>query len=65
MSTTTIDQLGPVLASELPPVQAVPTLWMRVRSTVQARVWERRFEHALRSASPTEQSDLIAASRRD
>lgn len=64
MSTTTFEQLGPVLASELPPVPAVPGLWQRVRTAVEVRLWERRFEHALRAASPGEHSDLLAASRR-
>jgi hypothetical protein len=64
MSTTTLEQLGPVLASELPPAPVVTTLWNRVRKTVQERVWERRFERALRTATHAEQSDLLAAARR-
>jgi hypothetical protein len=65
MSTTTFDQLGPVLVSELPPVAPVPTLWARVRTFVEARVAEARFERALRLASPAEHTDLLAAARRD
>jgi len=63
MSTTTFE-MGPVLASELPPAPVVPSVWFRVRHAVQTRVWERRFDRALRTASHAEQSDLIAASRR-
>jgi hypothetical protein len=69
MSTTTFaqtfEQLGPVLVSELPPVPPVPTYWARVRTTFAARVAERRFERALRVASPGEHTDLLAVARRD
>ena len=64
MSTTTLEQLGPVLVSELPPAAHVPTAWERLRTVVVARVAARRFEKALRFASPGEHSDLLAASRR-
>ena len=64
MSTTTFDQLGPVLVSELPPVAAAPTFWARVRTRTVARLAERRFERALRQAQPGEVSDLLAAARR-
>jgi hypothetical protein len=64
MSTTTLDQLGPVLASELPPVTPQLTLVQRIRTALQVRVWERRFERALRHASHSEAGDLLAAARR-
>ena len=64
MSTTTLDQLGPVLASELPPVPTWLTLAERVRAAVRVRLWERRFERALRHASHSEAGDLLAAARR-
>jgi hypothetical protein len=65
MSTSTFEQLGPVLVSELPPVRTVRlTLAARVRETVTSRLHERAFERALRSAGPAEQSDLLALSRR-
>ena len=64
MSTTTFDQVGPVLVSDLPPVAPRPTLSERVRAAVRVRVWERRFERALRHASHSEAGDLLAAARR-
>jgi hypothetical protein len=36
----------------------------RVRTAFQVRVWERRFERALRHASHSEAGDLLAAARR-
>jgi len=65
MSTSTLEQLGPVLASDLPPVRAVrlnPAV--RVRQALTARLHERAFERALRSAGPAEHGDLLALSRR-
>ena len=64
MSTTTFDQVGPVLASDLPPVTPRPTVAQRVRAAVRERVWEQRFERALRHASHSEAGDLLAAARR-
>ena len=61
MTSTTLE---PVLVSELPPVSARPTLGRRVRAAVQVRLWERRFERALRHASHSEAGDLLAAARR-
>ena len=64
MSTTTLEQIGPVLASDLPPVTLRPTVAQRVRAALQVRVAERRFERALRHASHSEAGDLLAAARR-
>ena len=68
MSVTTLEQLGPVLASELPPVPPVLSPLHRFRTTVSERVSsrlaERRFERALRQATGSELVDLVAASRR-
>jgi hypothetical protein len=63
MSTTTVE-LGPVLASELPPVTHRPTPAQRFRAALQVRLAERRFERALRRASHSEAGDLLAAARR-
>jgi hypothetical protein len=62
MTSTTLE---PVLVSELPPAPHLPTLGQRVRKAVRERVWEQRFERALRQASHNEASDLLAAARRD
>ena len=64
MSTTTLDQLGPVLVSELPPATAAPSLWAQLMARLTARLAERGFERALRQAQPGEVSDLLAAARR-
>jgi hypothetical protein len=64
MSTTTLDQLGPTRASEVPVVASPPTLAQRVRTAVQLRVSERRFERALRQATHSEAGDLLAIARR-
>jgi hypothetical protein len=64
MSTTTLEQVGPVLVSDLPPAAYQPTLVERLRAAFQVRVWERRFERALRHASHSEAGDLLAAARR-
>jgi len=68
MSVTTLEQLGPVLASELPPAPPVPsylhTFRTSVRERVSSRLAERRFERALMRASTSERQDLVAASRR-
>lgn len=65
MSTSTFEQLGPMLVSELPPVRAVRlTVATRVRESVTSRLHERAFERALRNAGPAEHSDLLALSRR-
>lgn len=65
MSTSTIEQLGPVLVSDLPPVRAVRlNLAARVREALTARLQERAFERALRTAGPAEHGDLLALARR-
>jgi hypothetical protein len=64
MTSATIEPLGPVLVSELPPVTMPPSLLSRVRAAIAIRVQERRFEAALRYAAPGEHSDLLAAARR-
>lgn len=64
MTVSTLDQLGPVLASDLPPAPSVPGPLTRLRHAFTARRAARRFERALMAASPSEQSDLIAAARR-
>ena len=64
MSTTTLEQVGPVLVSELPPAAYQPSLLERVRAGFRVRVWERRFERALRHASHSEAGDLLAIARR-
>lgn len=69
MSTSTFEQLGPVLVSDLPPVRTVRLTLSakaaaRVRRAVTARLAERAFERALRTAGPSEHGDLIAVSRR-
>ena len=57
--------LEPFLVSDLPPVGPVrPGLLARLRTHLGQRVAEHRFEVALRSATPHEQSDLLAAARR-
>ena len=63
MSVTTIEQLGPFLASELPPAVPVPGFLQRLRSEVTDRLAARRFERALRETVGSEHSDLIALSR--
>jgi hypothetical protein len=56
---------GPLLVSELPPVGPLtPGPLARLRTHLRQRVAEHRFEVALRSATPHEQSDLLAAARR-
>ena len=63
--TTSSFELGPVLVSELPPAgPARPGVLSRWCSAARRHADERRFERALRSATPHEQSDLIAAARR-
>jgi len=64
MTSATFEPLGPVLVSELPPVDVRPGLLARVRAALALRVAERRFERALRLAGPNEHSDLLAAARR-
>jgi hypothetical protein len=64
MTSATFEPLGPVLVSELPPVDARPGVLTRVRATLAHRVQEHRFERALRQAGPGEHSDLLAAARR-
>lgn len=64
MTTTTLNQLGPVLVSELPPTPSQPSLWTRLKNELALRLAERRFEYALHAATPAEQSDLMAAARR-
>jgi hypothetical protein len=62
MSSTSFE-LGPFLASDLPPVVAgrrSPGL----RDRLVARWQERRFERALRHACHSEQADLLALARR-
>jgi hypothetical protein len=54
----------PLLVSELPPVPPVPTLRQRITRLVRERMWERRFERALRHAGHAEALDLLALSRR-
>ena len=61
MTSTTFE---PVLVSELSPATPVPTIRERVTRVVRERVWERRFERALRHASHAEALDLMAVSRR-
>jgi hypothetical protein len=64
MTSATFEPLGPVLASELPPVDVRPGALARFRTALAVRVAERRFERALRQAGPAEHSDLLAAARR-
>jgi hypothetical protein len=64
MTSTTFEPLGPVLVSELPPVELRPGLLARLRGHLARRVQERVFERALRDAAPGEHSDLLAAARR-
>ncbi|HUR51256.1 MAG TPA: hypothetical protein VMZ11_03945 [Mycobacteriales bacterium] len=64
MTSATFESLGPVLVSELPPVTPLPGLVARVRLRATRRVHERRFERAVRMASPGEASDLLAVARR-
>lgn len=65
MSTYTLEQLGPVLVSDLPPVGPIrPGLLGRLRAALAHRLEEYSFERALRAAGPGEHSDLIAAHRR-
>lgn len=65
MSTFTVEQLGPFLVSELPPVRHLPlTLAARARHALTTRFQERAFERTLRHAGHAELGDLIAASRR-
>ena len=59
MTSATFEPLGPVLVSELPPVDVRPGLLARVRAALALR-----FERALRLAGPNEHSDLLAAARR-
>jgi hypothetical protein len=63
MTSATFEPLGPVLVSELPPVDVRPGLLGRLRSSIVLRAQERRFERALRHAGPGEHSDLLAAAR--
>ena len=64
MSTSTIEQMRPLLVSELPPAAPSATVWTRLSALVVARVAERRFERALRHAGPGEHGDLLALARR-
>jgi hypothetical protein len=64
MTSTTFEPTGPVLVSELPPVELRPGLLTRLRAELTLRMQERRFERALRHAGPAEHSDLLAAARR-
>ncbi len=65
MSTYTLDSLGPVLVSDLPPVGPLrPGLFRRLAIALRHRIEQTRFEAALRLAGPGEHSDLMAAARR-
>lgn len=57
--------LEPFLVSDVPPASVSPSALERLRARLVIRLAARRFEHALRHASPQEFSDLIALSRRD
>jgi hypothetical protein len=68
MSTVTFD--SPVLVSEvpastIPAPPARPGLLARCRDEIAQRRQSRAFERAVRRAGASEQSDLLAARRRD
>lgn len=65
MSISTMEQMGPVLVSDLPPLRTVPSsLAARLIQAVRHRLQGRAFERALGSAGHNELSDLLAQSRR-
>lgn len=65
MTTTTINSLGPVLVSELPPAGVQRHgIVARLRAELQQRRTERAFERALREADPAQAGDLYALNRR-
>jgi hypothetical protein len=65
MTTTTINSLGPVLVSELPPAgEQRHGIVARLRADLGRRRVERAFERALREADPGMASDLYALNRR-
>ena len=65
MSTTTFEQQGPFLVSDLPALTTVPVSFVTRARTAFAR-WseDRAFERALRTADPAMQGDLLALNRR-
>ena len=61
-----VEDLGPILASDLPATSPAATVRMsRLRSSLLARREVRAFERAVCMADPNERGDLMAMRRRD
>ncbi len=63
---TAVEDLGPILASDLPGTRPVATARMsRLRTALLERREVRAFERAICMADPNERGDLMAMRRRD